>query len=236
MQGNYEKIGVDNGDERNGLEGFADTNRPSWFQKKTKLTGQETKGSKQERKVRQNEDQMTQSHGSIFHNQDDQVASHLGIVTEPEPANESPRGHEEQTDTVDDRPRFRDQSTDDEIISEFKGLKNMIQTWSFDFAANLSISLNHVEKSTLDLFSEVAPDAGPNIEDLETLMSEGKSKRFLIQGWVGLILSKEIFQRFSEGGWPESKGLDFWMGEFNAKAIQTLERAYLSAGMLCQIS
>lgn len=232
-QGNYGEGGAENSDERNGLQGSTDTNRPYRFYKNIKLPRRETKGSRKERKSRENEDPMTQSHGSNFQNQDDQVAGYQGVATEFEPGYGSSITRDQPRDAND---RFGAQSSDDDIISKFDGLNNMIKTWSISVATSTSISLKSAKPQTLDQFSKVTPNGGRNMENLERLLDDEWSKRLFIQGWVGLVLSEEVFLRFAEGGWPESNGLDFWMGEDNANAIQTIERAYLSAGMLREIT
>lgn len=128
--------------------------------------------------------------------------------------------------------RFGTQYADKEIISKFDGLNNKIQTCASKFSNASYVTFNHVEKRTLDQFFKVVPNERSTIEALTDLLTSSKRKRRFIQGWIGLVLVEDIFQHFTDDVRPGSNGQDFWMGEYNAQAIRTLERAFLFAGML----
>jgi hypothetical protein len=124
------------------------------------------------------------------------------------------------------------QALDRTIQIEFNTLFKNVRTWSRYLGgaggATDEAGLLSLDPAVGKQFEAIAPRSDDLA--LASILANKSRRRYLIQGWIGLVMVENLLPTLPEAGYPGNSARDLWLDSTKAEPLWQLERALYCPG------
>lgn len=119
------------------------------------------------------------------------------------------------------------QTIDLDIQAKFIALFKAVRTWSRFLGGANTIDVASLDPGVREDFNFIAP--GLDDMKLEKILGNSSKKKYLAQGWIGLMMTNHCFSTLPDGKYPGTTVHDLWVESEQAQSFRILEIALSNA-------